>query len=92
MIRQNEFYDIAISRAVDYLKENPFAGEKCEGELLEKLSKVKINDLKYFTEEIKKILSCALIENKTYEWLLEEERKEFEEVINDFNSLLGDDV
>lgn len=46
MIRQNEFIDIAIQRAVKFLKENPFAGEMYEGELLEKMSTLERGALK----------------------------------------------
>ncbi|KAF5063135.1 CDI immunity protein [anaerobic digester metagenome] len=37
MIRQNEFMDIAIPKAVEFLKTNPFAGEMYEGELMKKI-------------------------------------------------------
>ena len=84
MIRQNEFIDIAIPKAVRFLKENPFAGEMYEGELLEKMSKLERSAFKQYTQEIREVLRVALINNKTYEWMDEEERKDFEEVIGDF--------
>lgn len=40
MIRQKQFMDIAIFKAVYYLGKNPFSGELYEGELLEKLSTI----------------------------------------------------
>lgn len=84
MIRQNEFIDIAISKAVDFLKKDPFIGDMYEGELLEKLSSVDIEKLTEYTNEIKDILANAIIRNRNYEWLSDEERAEFSEVIAKF--------
>lgn len=83
MIRQNVFIDIAIQKAVNFLKENPFAGEMYEGELLEKMSKLERSALKQYIQELKEVLGVALINNKTHEWM-EEERKDFDKVIGDF--------
>lgn len=85
MIRQREFIDIAILRAVDYLKENPFIGDMYEGEVLEKLSSIEVNSLTGYLDEIKDILSIALIKNESYEWLNNEEKKEFAEIIRKFS-------
>lgn len=82
MIRQHEFIDIAVIKAIDYLKENPFVGDMYEGEMLYKLSKIDSNHLKSYSDEIKVILSNALIESKRHEWLCEEEKEEFREIIN----------
>lgn len=84
MIRQNEFIDIAIPKAVKFLLENPFAGEMYEGELLEKMSNLERSVLKQYIQVLREVLEVALINNKTYEWLDEEERKDFEKVIEDF--------
>lgn len=85
MIRQNEFIDIAIPKAVDYLKENPFVGDMYEGELLETLLNMNIDSLTDYIDEIKGILSEALIKNQDYKWLVDEERKEFAEIITKFS-------
>ena len=89
MIRQNEFIDIAISKAVDYLKENPFVGDMYEGELLEKISSISIERLTDYIGEIKDILSNAIIKNQDYEWLDEDERKEFAEAILNFSDKIS---
>ncbi len=88
MIRQNEFIDLAILKAIYYLKENPFIGEIYEGELIESLLKVNINKIKPYSTELKGILSNALELNKNYEWLIEEERLEFNNTINLIKNLL----
>lgn len=61
--------------------ENSFIGDMYEGELLEKLSEVEIRYLIDYIEEIKDILSFALIKNQDYEWIDDDERKEFEDII-----------
>lgn len=82
MIRQNEFLDIALPKAIEYLKDNPFIGDMYEGEMLEKLSEMDISFLETKSNEIKVILLQALDQNNKYEWLCEEERKEFGEMID----------
>lgn len=67
-----------------FLENNPFCGQRYEGELMELLSKMDMIYLDKYKDNIQHILSKALIENKTYEWICEEEREEFGEVINSF--------
>lgn len=88
MIRQNEFLDLAISKAINYLKKNPFVGDMYEGEVLEKLSKLDISYLITYIDEIDNILKKALDESKTHEWLCEEEKDEFKELIKNFSKKL----
>ena len=90
MIKQKEFVDIAVSKAVDYLKENPFSGDMYEGELLYKLSDIDVNSLKEYLNEIKIILSDALIKNKNYDWLDDDEKNEFAEIIKKFYYKIND--
>lgn len=89
MIRQNEFTDIAISRAIDILKKNPFAGDMYDGELLEKLSTVSTEKLAAYTDEITNILANARIKNENFKWLDDEDRKNFEEVITEFQKKIS---
>lgn len=84
MIRQKQFMDIAIFKAVYYLEKNPFSGELYEGELLEKLSTVNKNEIIKYKNEIITILLDSLEKNKKYEWLEEEEREEFKDIIGNF--------
>lgn len=85
MIRQNEFLDLAISEAIKYLKKDPFVGDMYEGEVLDKLSEMDISYLMAYIDEIDNILEKALDENKTHEWLCEEEKDEFEDLIKNFH-------
>lgn len=84
MIRQNEFIELAISKAIVFLKHNPFVGELYEGELLEKVSTIENHLIKNYLDDLRSILVQAQNENETYEWLIEKERDEFQELINNF--------
>lgn len=85
MIRQKEFLEIAVPRAIFFLNNNPFEGEMYEGELLEKVSNLEILQVKHHIDDIKNILAQAQKDNETYEWLIEEERMKFQKLIKDFS-------
>jgi len=84
MIRQNEFLDLAIFKAINYLNENTFVGDMYDGEVLENLSKLNIRFLIKYINELDNILKKALEENESHEWLCEEEKDEFEELVRKF--------
>lgn len=82
MIRQDEFMDIAIPKAISFLRENVFLGETYDGEMLEKLSSVEKSNMTPYIADLRKILEQALIEMEKYDWICDEEKEEFEEVVN----------
>lgn len=84
MIRQKEFIDIAILKAIDFLKDNLFCGEMYEGEILEKLLEVNTCNLVAYSDDIKDILSEALDKSEKHEWLCKDEKEDFENVIRKF--------
>ena len=84
MIIQEMFLELAVPKAIEFLKDTPFCGQRYEGELIELLSKMDISYFDNYKDEMQKILCKASGENKTYEWLCEEERREFFELIDSF--------
>ena len=84
MLIQKIFLELAISKSIKLIEENPFCGQRYEGELIELLSRLDLIYFDNYNDNIQKILSKALIENKTYEWLCEEEREEYSELLNSF--------
>lgn len=92
MIRQKELIDLAISKSIDFLKNNPLAGELYDGELLAKLYTVNNNTLQGCFDEIRDILSKALIQVDTHEWLCEDEKIEFKDLILKFTSRINDQL
>ena len=89
MMRQNEFMELAISKAITFLRDNPFEGEQYEGELLEKVSNIEKYLIKDYLDELRAILLQAQKENEVYEWLLEKEREKFQELINNFSRIIN---
>jgi len=88
MIIQKIFLEMAVSKSVKYINENPFCGQRYEGELIELLFKLDLVHIETYKEDIFQILKKALVKNKTYDWLCEDERMEFSELINSFQKKL----
>lgn len=84
MIRQKEFMDIAIDKAILLLKDNLFIGEFYEGEILEKLFNLEITDLETYVNDLKDILADALEKSQKHEWLYQEEQDDFEKLLKNF--------
>ncbi len=89
MIIQKIFLELAINKAKIFIEDNPFCGERYDGELLELLFKIDDMYLKKHSDFFSKILKKAFEENKTYEWLCEEEREEFSNLINEFTNKIN---
>ncbi len=92
MIRQRELIDLAILKSIDFLKYNSLAGELYDGELLTKLYTVNNNTLQGYFDEIRDILSKALIQADTHEWLCEDEKVEFKYLISKFTLKINDQL
>ena len=84
MLIQKVFLELAISKSIKFIEENPFCGQRYEGELIELLSRLDLFYFDNYKDNIQRILSKALIENKTYEWMCEEEREEYSKLLNSF--------
>lgn len=83
MIRQNEFMDIAIQRAIELLKENPFIGEVYDGELIEKISGLEPSLLKSCIPDIRNTLADALKKGADHEWSYVGEWEEIKQVVEE---------
>lgn len=88
MMRQNEFMELAIPKAVTFLNANPFEGEQYEGELLEKISTLETHLIENYLDDLRNVLVKAQKENEAYEWLIEKERDEFQELIDNFSGII----
>lgn len=84
MLIQKMFLELAVLKAISFIKENPFCGQRYESELLELLCKLDTCYLKEYAIELEEILRDAIIKNKEYDWLCEDERKEFSDLISSF--------
>lgn len=82
MIRQKEFINLAMSRAINFLKANVFAGELYDGELLEKISEMEVSFLGPYADDLQIIIEDALRNSLTHNWSYEGEEEEFRKVVN----------
>lgn len=84
MIIQKELLDVAVDRAIDYLSENPFEGQRYDGELLELLSDLK----KYMSieriQDIRNLLINIQPQINSFDWLSSEDCNEYTNIVNEF--------
>lgn len=82
MIRQNEFTNLAMSKAINFLQEDIFAGESYEGELFEKISEMNSSFLLSYADELKNIIENALVKSEIHDWSYDGEKEEFRDLID----------
>jgi len=82
MIRQKQFIDLAMSKAIKFLQDNVFTGESYDGEMLEKISEMDSTFLIAYTDDLKNITKNALEKSVIHEWSYDGEDDEFKEVVN----------
>ena len=82
MLRQKEFIELAMEKAMGFLQNNVFAGETYDGELLEKISEMNITFLTTYSDILESILNDALNKSETHEWSYEGEKEEFNKILN----------
>ena len=82
MVRQKEFTNLAMSKAISFLQEDVFAGESYEGELLEKVSEMDSSFLISYADDLKKIINNALVKSETRDWTYDGEEEEFKDMID----------
>lgn len=82
MLRQKLFPDLAMTRAIDFLREDPFAGELYEGEMLAAIARMENSLLAVYAEELKVVLKAASERIAAYEWSYDGEEDEFKEIVD----------
>ena len=82
MVRQKEFINLAMSKAISFLQEDVFAGESYEGELLEKVSEMDSSFLISYADDLKNIINNALVKSETRDWTYDGEEEEFKDMID----------
>ena len=82
MIRQKQFINLAMSKAIKFLQDNVFIGESYDGEMLEKISGMDSSFLISYTDDLKNIIKNALEKSVIHEWSYDGEEDEFKEIIN----------
>ena len=82
MVRQKEFTNLAMSKAISFLQEDVFAGESYEGALLEKVSEMDSSFLISYADDLKNIINNALVKSETRDWTYDGEEEEFKDMID----------
>lgn len=82
MIRQKQFINLAMSKAIKFLQDNVFIGEAYEGEMLEKISEMDSSFLISYADDLKEIIKTALEKSVIHEWSYDGEEDEFKEILS----------
>lgn len=90
MLRQRMCSKCAMKRAVDLLREDPFAGEIYEGQLMSTLYGSKEKYLCLFYADILPILENAEILSLSHKWANEEEKSEYLKIAEAFKQKIAD--
>jgi len=88
MLIQKMFLELAVPKAIELMEENPFCGQRYDGELLELLFNLDANYLEAYKYEVKKVLSETLDRIDSHEWWYQGEQDEFLELIKSFQRKL----
>lgn len=82
MMRQKEFPNLAMTKAIEFLEDNVFAGETYDGELLEKISEMNTSFLSSYSDKLQTILKNALDISEMHKWSYDGEREEFKKMVD----------
>lgn len=82
MIRQKEFTNLAMSKAINLLREDIFVGESYEGELFQKISEMDNSFLISYADDLKIIIKNALVKSEIRDWTYDGEEEEFKDMID----------
>lgn len=82
MIRQKQFINLAMSKAIEFLQDNIFIGETYDGEMLEKISEMDSSFLISYADDLHNIIRNALDKSAMHEWSYDGEEDEFKNIVS----------
>lgn len=82
MIRQKQFINLAMAKAIEFLKENVFVGELYDGEIFEKISELDSSFLVFYADDLKNIIKSVLEKSVIHNWSYDGEEDEFKDIVN----------
>lgn len=83
MLTQNVFIDLGIKKAMEILSEDPIAGVFYDGQLLELLSAVDLDEFKDLSQ-LKLLLQEINNNLSNFDWSSEEDQIEYNELLTNF--------
>lgn len=84
MLRQDILMEIAVPKAFEMLQEDPLTGEMYDGQLLEMLYSVDVNKYEKSVDKVKGILGKINGNISTFEWMSDEDSKDYLEILEKF--------
>lgn len=82
MIRQEQWTGLAMSKAINLLKDDVFAGEAYAGELLERVSELDGSFLVSYADDLRNIIRNALEKCALHEWAYDGEENELKQSLH----------
>lgn len=82
MIRQKQLIDLAMSKAINLLKDDVFAGESYDGELLEKVSELDGSFLVSYADDLRNIMKEVVEKCALHEWAYDGEEDELKQSLH----------
>lgn len=82
MIRQKQFINLAMSKAIKLLQDDAFIGETYDGEMLEKISEMDSLFLMSYADDLHNIIKNALEKSVIHEWSYDGEEDEFKNIVS----------
>lgn len=82
MIRQEQWIDLAMSKAINLLKDDVFAGESFDGELLEKVSELDGSFLVSYADDLRNIMKEVVEKCALHEWAYDGEEDELKQSLH----------
>ncbi|HAA0650658.1 hypothetical protein HCA24_06740 [Listeria innocua] len=77
MLLQQELEELAIEKAIEFIKIDPLTGEMWDGQFLEQLAGISADKLVAYKEELQKLIPYIDIQIKEPLWDFEFEREDF---------------
>lgn len=89
MLRQKMFPGLAMTKAIELLRENPFAGELYEGEILAAIAGMEASITASDKKELQSVLKDANERMAEHEWTYNGEEDEFKEIVDSVARKIG---
>ncbi|MBO0461956.1 hypothetical protein JZO83_09335 [Enterococcus sp. DIV1298c] len=89
MFSQHEVEELAIKKALEFIINDPLAGELWDGQFLEQLANVSIEKLKKYTKELKELPSHIDQNIDNHLWDFAFERDEFMEKYEQLKKIIS---
>lgn len=82
MIRQKQLIDLAMSKAINLLKDDVFAGESYDGELFERVSELDGSFLVSYADDLRNIMKEVVEKCALHEWAYDGEEDELKQSLH----------